>query len=221
MSRTETLHKLEGVLESFLDRAIKMKESRLGVLDGINRLDDLAAGFKTGQDLAEEVGDWFAQHSRWLNSDVLKAADRTRIADILSEIKTDLTDSEDSPASGKIGSEIDRWAKEAPPLHQKLVLKRGPESVATDIDTADTLTPFANLLGGLDQLFGEVSRSKAHLLSALDEALKKANLQKNKEALILSALTIYYLKQNGYKVEPYVTRLKEAERLIKEAGQDA
>ena len=57
-------------------------------------------------------------------------------------------------------------------------------------------------------------------MSVLDEALKSAELQKNKEALILSAFIIYYLKTGGYMVDPYVMRLKQAERKLEE-GFDA
>jgi hypothetical protein len=37
----------------------------------------------------------------------------------------------------------------------------------------------------------------------------------------LSAFIIYYLKQNNYKVDPYVRRLKEAEAQIRDERQHA
>lgn len=236
MSRAKTLKKLEVVLESFLERAVDIKESRLKVLDGINRLDDIAAGIRTGDELAEDVGDWFAQHNRWLNSNVLKEADRGRITNILAEIKGELgSETEATMAQGKIHDEIDRWATPEKAAPQRLILKRGPEEahleeahleeahlgevrpqeIVPQRDTADTIGLFKDSLVSLTAIFDEASFGRLHLLSALDETLKKATLQKNKEALILSGLLIYYLKQNGYKVEPYVSRLKEAERQLK------
>ena len=214
MSRQATLTKLEAVLESFLERAVGLKESRLRVLDGINRLDDIATEFNTPGDLAEDVGDWLAQHNEWLHSESIKPADRGRIDNILSKIKQELANSPGSPAQTKIRSEIDRWSSPAtpkPPI-QKITLKRGPEVAVTHSDKGDTITPFAGLMGTLAGMFNDVSRNQAHILSALDEALEKAELQLDKEALILSGLIIYYLKQNGYKVQPYVARLKKAEQ---------
>ena len=70
-------------------------------------------------------------------------------------------------------------------------------------------------------LHADLSVGKGHLLSVLDDALKKATLQDNEEALLLSAFMIYCLKQNGYKVEPYVKRLREAEGLQKGSVQGA
>jgi hypothetical protein len=68
----------------------------------------------------------------------------------------------------------------------------------------------------MHQMFKGIAHGRKHVLSALDSALRSATVQRQKEALLLSGFIIYYLKQNGYKVEPYVKRLKEAERLIRE-----
>lgn len=217
MSRKATLMKLEGVLESFLERVVGLKESRLKVLDGINRLDDIAADFTTPGNLTEDMGEWFAQHNEWLSSDSLKPADRGRIEQILSGIKQELANSPGSPAKTKISSEIDRFASQPGRTRQTITLKRGPEVAGVKDNTGDTIIPFAGLMKNMEGLFSEVSRNRAHILSALDEALKKAELQLDKEALILSGLIIYYLKQNGYKVKPYVARLKKAE--LEQAGR--
>jgi hypothetical protein len=57
---------------------------------------------------------------------------------------------------------------------------------------------------------------RKHIMSALDDLLKSAYLQQNEQALLLSAFVIYYLRQKGYKVEPFVKRLKAAESLIRQ-----
>lgn len=209
--------KLEGVLESFLERAVDLKEARLRVLDGINRLDDIASDFTTSGNLTENMGEWFAEHNEWLTSESLRPADRGRIEQILSGIKEELANSPGSPAQTKISSEIDRFASQTGRTRQKITLKRGPEVAGVQDDTGDTISPFAGLMKNMEGLFSDVSRNRAHILSALDEALKKADQQLDKEALILSGLIIYYLKQNGYKVKPYVARLKKAE--LEQAGR--
>ncbi len=210
MSRTDTLKALEIVLESFLDRTVSLKEDRLRVLDGINRLDDIAMGFSNGADLTDEIGGWFAEHSRWLSEPVLRTADQRRIGEILDSIRTELgTRTEPTPAQEKIGQEIDRWEESR--KGKKLVLKRGAEE--TPAAETNTITLFSNELQRISGLFTDLAGNQKHIMSVLDDALKSAVVQKNREALLLSGFIIYYLKQNRYMVEPYVKRLREAERL--------
>lgn len=234
MKRVQTLRALEVVLESFLSRAVAMKEERLEVLEGINRLDDIARVVHRGDDATDDIGGWFAQHNRWVNDQSLRPADHTRISEILKEIKRELRVSADSsPAVNKIAHEIDRWGEiqrqtglprtaEPPkptpqslpglPSGGKIVLKRGSEAADRE---ADTISLFETSLTSILALFKDFSGNKQHLMSVLDDALDRAHRQGNKEALLLSALIIYYLRQNGYKTEPFVKRLKETERLQK------
>lgn len=98
---------------------------------------------------------------------------------------------------------------------RKIVLKRGPEPVSesqTDPDCCTSKTKFTQQWERLTNLYKDFSGNRGHLLSVLDESLISAEKQNNKDALILSAFLIYYLKQNGYKVSPYVKRLKQVER---------
>ena len=224
MSQVQVLKSLEGVLESFLEKVVTLKEERLSVLEGINRLDDIARTSEEGFDVTDRVGDWFAEHNQWINEQVLRQGDVDRINGILGEIKNQINKTpEVSPAARKISSEINRWSdsdltkttpEKTEPSKQKIVLKRRPEESPTL--TEPTLLDFSRVLMNCDIMLKRLSDKKLHILSVLDEALNKANLQKDKQALILSAFIIYYLKQNAYKVEPYVKRLKEAERLFKE-----
>jgi len=224
VSQVQVLKSLEGVLESFLEKVVTLKEERLQVLEGINRLDDIARSSEDGFDVTDRVGDWFADHNRWINEQVLRTGDVDRIKGILSEIKNQIGDTpESSPAAKKISSEINRWSdtgltkltpEKPKPHQQKLVLKRGSEELPAINEP--TLLDFSKTLMHCDMLLKRLADKKLHILSVLDETLDKANLQKDKQALILSAFIIYYLKQNAYKVEPYVKRLKEAERHFKE-----
>jgi hypothetical protein len=224
VSQVQVLKSLEGVLESFLEKVVTLKEERLSVLEGINHLDDIARTSEEGFDVTDKVGDWFAEHNQWINEQVLRQGDVDRINGILGEIKNQINKTpEASPAARKISSEINRWSdsdltkttpEKTEPSKQKIVLKRRPEESPTL--TEPTLLDFSRVLMNCDIMLKRLSDKKLHILSVLDEALDKANLQKDKQALILSAFIIYYLKQNAYKVEPYVKRLKEAERLFKE-----
>ncbi len=220
MSRTESLQELEKVLESFLDRAVKLKEDRLSVLGGINRLDDIAREIQTGDNVTEEIGNWFAEHNNWLNGSVLRTGDQNRIGEILIDIRRELGQSDDiTPALEKINSEIDRWSGVIGSPTPRITLRRPPEQAESVTSTPGTVEQFGMVFDRIHDLFAELRGTKPHLLTVLDEALKKAELQNDKEALILSGLIIYYLKQNAYKVEPYVRRLKEAERSQKQRSQ--
>ena len=215
MSKYYALKSLEGLLEAFLDKVVLLKAERLQVLEGVNRLDDIARMSGGGGDVTDEIGEWFASHNQWLNEDVLKTGDAGRIGKILTEIKNGLTVSPgDSAASRKIESEINRWSEMAGASEGRLTLRHEPEQ---KIDAEiDSMVMFDNALEGAHDLYRDLQGGKQHVLSVLDDALRRAVLQKNKQALILSAFMIYYLKNNGYLVEPFVKRLKEAERIQKE-----
>ncbi len=216
MSQVDTLKHLEGVLQSFLERVVELKGDRLQVLDGINSLDDIALSSQMGKDMSDEVGDWFADHGTWLSDDRLRSSDQGRIGRILEEIQGDMEHTDNSTAAlDKIRNEIERWREATGNGNQKLVMRRGPETVTSGTRSTDSIALFDNTLGAIRSIFAGLSGQKLHLLSVLDETLKKAQMQNDKEALILSGLIIYYLKLESYKVEPYVKRLKEAERQIK------
>jgi hypothetical protein len=211
-------------LESFLGKAVSLKENRLSVLSGLNRLDDIARQNPDKGGIADEVGDWLAEHVNWINGHEIQPVDADRIKSILGTISNELElSAHDSKAAQKIQNEIDRWQskltrdsekKPAPPEPgQKIVLHRGPET--TEIPDKGSVGVFTNQLKSLLDLWEGVSDRRPHILSALDDLLKSAYLQHNQEALLLSGFIIYYLRQNGYMVEPYVKRLKAAESLIK------
>lgn len=198
MNRTESLQKLESVLESFLERVVQLKEDRLHILGGIDRLDDIARGLDTGEDATERIGNWLAEHNRWLGKEVLRPVDRDRIGQILVHIRQQIEPHSDSSvAMAKISSEIDRWGKtiagvDASVERSRVIrLSRGPETAPVPKDADDSIGRFRKTIGHLGKMFSELEGPKDHLLSVLDEALKKADLQRDKEALILSGLIIY------------------------------
>ncbi len=216
MSRSETLESLESLLESFLERVVTLKENRLSVIEGINQLDDIARNVSSGDSLTDNIGEWFASHNRWLTEGNLKPVDVQRISGILGEIRKELhLASGVTPARRKIETEIDRWQQTQQELTHRVVLKRGPEAAADEAAETDTITLFDKKLEYLANLYKDHAGNKKHILTVLDDLLKAAKVQANKDALILSALIIYYLKHNGYKVEPYVRKLKEAETNFK------
>ena len=219
MSQTASLQSLESLLETFLSRVVTLKEKKLSVLEGINRLDDIGLQSHSGNDVTDEIGNWFATHNRWLTDQTLKDSELNRITCMLTKIKQEIKiDDNSSPAQQKISNEIDRWSSVKEKSYPILKLKRkpevAPEPVNSDLSD-DTISLFVKRLSKMTALFMDHSNSKSHILSVLETILQKASSETNKDALILSAFIIYYLKQNGYKVDPFVKKLKEAETFYK------
>lgn len=230
MSRIEQLRHLENVMESFLEDVVCLKQDRLGVLDGLNSLDDIVRSSGEGFEITDRLGQWFAGHNRWLTEDILRPGDRDQIGSLLSDVAAGLDVSdESSPAVRKISSEIDRWdsartsagkESEKPTRgSRRIVLKRGAEEASPHQD--ESIVAFDETLIRCRSLLERTGHQRKHLFSAIDDSLKMASIQGNKDALLLSAFAIYYLKQNGYKTEPYVKRLKAAERLLGGGKSDA
>lgn len=216
MSELETLRKLEAKLESFLEQAVFVKQDRVVALDGINRLDDIARKVLGGDDPTDEIGRWFAENNRLLAENRFTPAEHSRISGILGEIRRELRVNENSsPAVYKIAGEIERWRSGSKTAPVKLVLKKPAETV-DESGAEPTIAKFTSELEKLTAKFSDLSAGKKHLLSVLDDSLKSATLQRNPDALILSGLLIYYLKLRGYKVEPFVKRLKEAEAISRQ-----
>ncbi len=214
MSNTRTLKSLEIVLESFLERVIALKQERLSVLDGLNSLDELTRSSRDGDDVSDQVADWIAQRRQMSPGEGLRDGDVARIDQMLGEIGRKIkTRDRLTPAQEKVSDIISKWQTGGED-RSRTILKHGPE-VAREAKE-DSIAVFSNTLERLSAVFADMAGQRQHLLSILDDALKSAQLQNSREALLLSALLIYYLKQGGYKVGPYVKRLKEAERLVKE-----
>ena len=216
MSDLATLKQLEAKLESFLERALFFKGDRVGVLTGINRLDDIARKVAGGDDPTDDMGRWFAEHNRLLSENRLTPAEHNRISGILGEVRRELrVNEQSSPAVYKIAGEIERWRTGAKTGPAKVILKRPAETAEAD-SGEPTIAKFSSELEAISARFADLSAGKKHLMSVLDDSLKSALIQKNPDALILSGLLIYYLKVSGYKVEPFVKRLKEAETVCRQ-----
>jgi hypothetical protein len=198
-------------VESFLDRAVATKANRIAVLDGLNRLDDIERGFDLNESSLNRLGGWLSEFGAWKTDSGLKPADRNRIGSSLEMIQNKLGRKDDlSPELAKIASELERWQATKGRTAKTIVLRRQPED--PEQITPDSISAFSNLFANLSGLWQEKTQSKGHILSVLDDLLKSAELQNNRQALLLAGFVIYYLRLEGYRVEPYVKRLRKAEQ---------
>lgn len=225
MSSLRTLKSLDVLIESFLTRAVAQKDTRLAVLDGLNRLDDLTLACREGDDVGDQVADWIAKRRDWAQSGRLRPGDISRVDSMLGDISERMHSRDQlSPAQEKVTEVIDQWRRQGGQAEAKVTLRRGPETVSDETPAAapvDSIRLFEEMLKNSTDLLGELAQRRGHLLSVLDDSLRKALVQKNKQALLLSAFIIYYLRLGGYKVSPYVERLKQAEKVLKEAKAHA
>ncbi len=229
MSEFRTLKSLEGQLESLLERAIKLKQPRLKALTCLDELDDIARTLATGGQAADELGAWFGRYYPAINgaTDDLRESDLRRIRTMMAELQPHLIRREhDSPAKRKLISEVAKWARPVVEPHTEtepttpsdgrrtIVLKRNAEHPIASRPETDLSPRFTETLERVTDLYRDLEGSRAHLLSVLDNALTKAMTQKHDDAILLAATIIYSLRMRGYKVEPYVARLKRAEELL-------
>jgi hypothetical protein len=205
-----TLKALDVIIDSFLDRAVATKSARLKILEGLNRLDDIEQNFDPSGKPADKLSGWLSDYSTWKTDPSLKPADRNRIRSALGTIQGKIGQSRvTSPELSKMDAEIERWQASAGKPSRTIVLRRKPE--AAEEVTIDIIAPIKATLIDMIGLLEEKGQSRGHILSVLDDLLKSAELQQNPKALLLSAFVIYYMRQNGYRVEPYVRRLRQAE----------
>ncbi len=205
MTRQETLYKLEAVLESFLERAATLEMTQVAQSRNIQLLGDIARDSLRGRHINNRLGDWFAHNQESLEQGRLTSRHLSAIGNFLGDIKTGLDNAD--PESARLAEEIDRWAAKGAKPVRKIVLRRAPES------------PEADLGVRFDKLFEDgkaqmeyYREKKMHLLTMLDDLLKSAEAKSDLMYLHLAASIIYFLKVTGYKIDPYVKRLKTIEK---------
>lgn len=204
MSRLEVLKGLESTLQGFLARAVEAEEERIDAFRCIDKLDGIARDSLRGRLVSARLGSWFSQNTNRLETDRFSKSEVTSIANLLGDIRSGLDDSD--PESHKLAREIERWRGKGVVPTRKLVLKLKPRSAERDL--LGLLTGF--LTRGVEHLESGEFEGR-HLLSILDDVLKSAAAKEDKMYIHLAGAMIYFLKMNGYKIGPFVRRLREIE----------
>jgi len=205
LTRLETLKKLESVLERFLAGVVEIETEQIEAFRGIDTLDDIAKDSFKGRFINNQLGNWFARYGRVVDGGRLKEDEVSTIANILSEIKSGLDSSD--PETKKLSDEIERWREKGVVPKRKLVLKMKGEGAEQNI-----AEKFVALLKQESEHLEFEQKGSAHLISILDDILKSAEAKEDRMFMHLAGSVIYYLKINGYKVGPFVRRLKEIEK---------
>lgn len=205
MKRLETLKKLESTLTAFLDKAVETEGERIEALRSLDALDDIAQESLKGRFIGNRLGNWLAENRNLLQSSRFAGPELDTIGNLLADVRSGLNESE--PESKKLAEEIDNWRGKGLIPKRKLILKlraRPEEDSLVD--------KFSAFLTKESEHIGSGEFADRHLLSVLDDTLKSAEAKEDTMYIHLAASIIYFLKMNGYKVIPFIKRLKDIEK---------
>lgn len=206
MSRLDVLKNMESTLEGFLEQAVSSGPGQVETQTLIGKLDEIAVESLKGRRITNQLGDWLGQNQSSLESGQLLKSDMTNIANLLGDIKSGLDDND--LASKKLSKTIENWRQTGVIPKRRLVLKGRSEDIGKNL-----ITEFAALLAEEAEYISSGAAIGDHLLSVLDDILLSAEAKDNRMFLHLAGSVVYYLKINGYKVGPFVKRLKEIENM--------
>ena len=205
MSRLAVLKRLESTLESFLSRAVESEKGKIEALHSLETLEEMARDSLKGRHIGNRLGDWLARNQSAFQHDRFSAEDLTFVGNLLSDIRSGLDGAD--PESVKLSEEIGRLREKGVIPKRKLILKMKSRSTEED----DLLGKFVELSKREAEYVGSGLFHQRHLLSVLDDVLKSAAAKEDRMYVHLAGSIIYFLKMKGYRVEPFVKRLKEIE----------
>jgi len=200
MSDLATIERLESRLVQLVDGMMAQKSDRMGFLIGLNRLDDILIDQGQGKPVNDRVMLFLKEYHFWREENALNKGQKKRLGSFLVDLHQNLLGSGDAD-SQKLSEEVKEWLRGLGDGTFRLTLKRPKEQVSV----ADRFRAMINREN--DELDMLMSRSD-HLLTCLDDVLKSAEAKTDLMYRHLAASIIYFLKIEGYKVEPYVRRLR-------------
>ncbi|SYZ74503.1 hypothetical protein TRIP_C90131 [Candidatus Zixiibacteriota bacterium] len=213
MARLETLKKLETTLENFLRQAVEAETARLEHFQSIDTLDDIARDSMKGRFINNRLGNWFARNKGLLDIKDMKEFEISSIANLLNEIQSGMDRSDTE--TDKLADEIEHWKEQGIVPKRRLILKGKAES-----DQPNITEKFLEMLKKEAEFLEYEPNKGEHLLTILDDVLKSAEAKEDPMYIHLAASMIYFMRMNGYKVGPFVKRLKEIEQ-AKSGGSHA
>jgi len=200
MATTETLDRLESHLTRLIDGTLERKAGQVDFLIGLNQLDDILRSHEQGGPIADRAARFLTDYQGWQDKGALTAAQRKRLSEFLGDLFQRLHDGND-PDGRKLAEEVKEWLRAMGDGAFRLVLKRPKEQVSLAERFRDLMTRESEELDAL-------ITQHDHLLTVLDDLLKSAETKTDTIYRHLAASVIYFLQMEGYKVEPYVKRLR-------------
>ncbi len=205
MSRLKTLKRLESNLKHLLTSVARLETDQIETLNSINVLDDIARDSLKGRYVNNRLGSWMAKNRVLVDEGRLKKTAISAVGNLLSDIKNGLDKTD--PESKKLFDEIDSWFTKGVVPGRKVVLSRPPE-----ISESDLTEQYFELFKKETEQLTYYKEHGDHILSMLDDILKNAEVKNDPIYLHMAGSIIYYLKNKGYKIDPYVRKLRFLEK---------
>lgn len=206
MTRSELLHGLEQSLTRLVDGMLVDKGRSIEFLTRLDRLDDIAVDMARGINADARLAGFFADNTPWLLDEDLTTAQKGRAGTLFAEI-TDLLAARTDEEGLKLGREADEWSRAMGGRPLRLVLRATREE-------ASLSDRFHALLRREAEEVNMLLAEREHLMTCLDDVLSSAELKRDRMHHHLAASLIYFLKMEGYKVEPYVRRLRRVTEIL-------
>lgn len=200
MNNATTLDRLAGRLDGLLEGLMSRKEGQIDFLIGLNRLDDILVAQQTGQDMIEPLAMFLGRYRSWLEPTVLKKGQQFRVSKMLSELLPLYIGRNDADGL-KITGEVRYWLKSLGNGSIRLTAK----SKTNQGSLSDN---YRSLLKRENEELSMLLDRSDHLLGCLDDLLKSAEAKTDSIYQHMAASIIYYLQLEGYKIDPYIERLR-------------
>lgn len=193
-------NRLESALEGLVDGVLAEKKNQIDFMIGINLLDDLLSDLNRGKEISGKLAVFISCNRHWIESDSLSGDQKERLSSILMPLCHGLQ-THDDPDNVKLRKELGEWLRFLGHKSFKLILKSSKEQ-------ASLSSRFSSLLKRESEELDSLISRHDHLMTCLDDLLESAECKEDKLYQHLSASLIYFLKQEGYKVDPYIKRLR-------------
>ncbi len=207
MTRHEMLDKLETSLTRLVDGMVTDKQPQIDFLLGLDCLDDIVTDFQRGQNINDRLIEFFRQYRSWLGAGALDSHQKGKAGNML-RVLADGLGEQGGPELLKLAQEADEWSRKLALSPVRLTLRAATEQASLSDRFHAMLRREAEELNML------LSRND-HLLTCLDDILSSAELKQDRMHHHLAASLIYFMKLEGYKVEPYIKRLRRIQETAK------
>ncbi len=232
MELKEVLENLKKSIDKFLEETSRKEEEEWMLDQKIESLEDIALGkskdFWLIKDRFKGLENWLKIEGAEFNSKSIK---KTHIQKIIECVERMRDYKEMLGKDERFYQKEEKILLQANSFIRENLRRRGweytPLGLVDFVQLDESLLKLKEEIGALDKggtdLKGKYQRAlsyqldlmdyfykpKDHLLTILDYQLKNLEVKPSKEDEFFTASLIYYLKQNRYKVEPYLERLRK------------
>lgn len=200
MADIATIERLESRLVRLVEGMLARKSGQMDFLIQLNRLDDILIDHQQGRLISESVRLFLEEYPRHFDKNGLKKDQRKRLGSFLNELLQSLLEINDAD-SLKLAEEVKDRLRDLGDGAFRLILKRPKEQVSL-------IERFRSLADRESKELEMLLEQHDHLLTCLDDVLKSAEAKDDTMYRHLAASIIYFLQVEGYKVDPYVKRLR-------------